>query len=403
MKKLRIIYYSPHPTHDIVSEVGYSTHQRESIAAFRLLGHEVLPVVLGGTEPTAVKTHIDGLSQKAGGLSGLKKWLPLWLWNALKDLRLIQHDRRARKELETAIIAFKPDMIYERGEYLQDGGVLMANQYRVPHYLEVNSPVVEEMAAFEGPDALRFLGHWKERSKLRKTDKVIAVSSALKSFLTDYYGCKKPILVAPNAINPERNIPTDSETDDLKKHVAANGKIIGFVGSLFPYHGVDLLIEAFALLSKEMPDVHLLIVGDGSIRAALEQQAHQLLPREAYTFTGKVPHAKVMGYIATFDVAVMAASNWYGSPIKVFEYGLMGIPIIAPDNIPVRDVMENGKDGLLVQPTASSLLEALRTMLQNPEGSKTMGKQFKEKILRDHTWEVQSAAILESATAERFL
>ena len=200
MKKLRIIYYSPHPTHDIVSEVGYSTHQRESIAAFRRLGHEVLPVVLGGTEPTAVKTHIEGLSQKAGGLSGLKKWLPLWLWNALKDLRLIQHDRRARKELETAIIAFKPDMIYERGEYLQDGGVLMANQYRVPHYLEVNSPVVEEMAAFEGSDALRFLGHWKERSKLRKTDKVIAVSSALKSFLTDYYGCKKPILVAPNAI-----------------------------------------------------------------------------------------------------------------------------------------------------------------------------------------------------------
>jgi glycosyltransferase involved in cell wall biosynthesis len=69
----------------------------------------------------------------------------------------------------------------------------------------------------------------------------------------------------------------------------------------------------------------------------------------------------------------------------------------------VRDVMENGKDGLLVQPTASSLLEALRTMLQNPEGSKTMGNRFKEKILRDHTWEVQSAAILESATAERFL
>ncbi|MFM7764348.1 MAG: hypothetical protein ACKO6I_01705, partial [Sphingomonadales bacterium] len=146
MKKLRIIYYSPHPTHDIVSEVGYSTHQRESIQSFRQLGHEVLPVVLGGTETSAVNTHIAGLSEKAGNLSGVKKLLPLWLWNALKDVELLKHDIKAGRQLEQAIRDFKPDMIYERGEYLQDSGVKMAEKHGIKHVLEVNSPVVEEMA-----------------------------------------------------------------------------------------------------------------------------------------------------------------------------------------------------------------------------------------------------------------
>ena len=53
---MRIIYYSPHPTHDIVSEVGYATHQREVILALRNLGYEVFPVIMGGTEEANLNT-----------------------------------------------------------------------------------------------------------------------------------------------------------------------------------------------------------------------------------------------------------------------------------------------------------------------------------------------------------
>ena len=51
---MRIIYYSPHPTHDIVSEVGYATHQREVILALKALGHDVLPVIMGGTDASTL-------------------------------------------------------------------------------------------------------------------------------------------------------------------------------------------------------------------------------------------------------------------------------------------------------------------------------------------------------------
>jgi glycosyltransferase involved in cell wall biosynthesis len=400
LKKLRIIYYSPHPTHDIVSEVGYSTHQRESIHAFRQLGHEVLPVVLGGTESSAVNAHISGLSEKAGNISGIKKLLPLWFWNALKDLKLLKHDRKAGKQLEQAIYTFQPDMIYERGEYLQDSGVKMARKHGIKHVLEVNSPVVEEMAAFEGPDLLRFLGHRKERKKLNDTSHVIAVSSSMKEYLQTFYGCKKPIHVAPNAINPEKEKFDPEIVAGIRSKFSNETRIIGFVGSLFPYHGVDGLIEAFAKVVKQEPHTHLMIVGDGSIRAGLATKAESLLPKSTYTFTGKIPHGQVMNYIKAFDVAVMPSSNWYGSPIKIFEYGLTGVPIVAPDKAPLRDVMEHKKHGLLVSDDLEDLKSTLLYMLQNHEAAKEMGTCFREKILQQHTWSAQVSGILSAVLPE---
>ena len=320
------------------------------------------------------------------------------LWNALKDLKLLKHDQKAGKQLEQAILEFKPDMIYERGEYLQDSGVKMAAKHRIKHVLEVNSPVVEEMAAFEGPDLLRFLGHRKERKKLNGTGHIIAVSSSIKDYLQTFYGCQKPIHVAPNAINPEKEQFDPEAVMQIRSAFSEDAQIIGFVGSLFPYHGVDGLIEAFAGVNIQQPHAHLMIVGDGGIREKLQGKARQLLPENSYTFTGKIPHAEVMNYIKAFDVAVMPSSNWYGSPIKIFEYGLTEVPIVAPDKGPLRDVMEHRKHGLLVSDNPKNLKDALLFMLQNPDTAKEMGARFRDKILQHHTWTAQASGILSAVS-----
>jgi glycosyltransferase involved in cell wall biosynthesis len=325
--------------------------------------------------------------------------VPLWIWNALKDLRLLKHDVKAGKLLEQAILEFKPDMIYERGEYLQDSGVKIAAKHGIKHVLEVNSPVVEEMAAFEGPDLLRFLGHHKERNKLHGTSHVIAVSSAMKEYLQTYYGCKKPIHVAPNAINPDKEQFDPEAIEQIRDVFSKDAQIIGFVGSLFPYHGVDGLIEAFGGVIQHQPNARLMIVGDGSIREGLQSKAEKELPAGSFTFTGKVPHALVMNYIKSFDVAVMPSSNWYGSPIKIFEYGLTGVPIVAPDKAPLRDVMEHRKHGLLVSDNSADLKEAILFMLQNPKSAIEIGTCFREKILQHHIWTAQASGILSAVSA----
>ncbi len=393
MAPLKIIYYSPHPTHDIVSEVGYSTHQRETINAFKKLGHEVSCVVMGGTEKKAVTHFHHELGNKSGKAGLIKKLLPVFIWNALKDIRLLQHDKKAGQQLENAIKVHQPDLIYERGEYLQDSGVLMAEKYGIRHYLEINSPVVEEMAAFEGPDILRFLGHKKERTKLKKTHKVFAVSSAIKEYLIKRYGCDKEITVIPNCINPEA-WSVEDKMKNSSQETASGQFTVGFVGSLFSYHGVHLLIEAFAIFIKTNANARLIVVGDGAIKEALVKQAESSLPEGSFMFTGKVPHKDALRFIERFTVAVMPASNWYGSPVKIFEYGLLGKTIIAPDNGPVRDVMNPDVDGFLVNPDAKDIAEKLEFVVNNQEEANKRAVHFRDKILSQYTWKKQAETIL---------
>jgi glycosyltransferase involved in cell wall biosynthesis len=95
----------------------------------------------------------------------------------------------------------------------------------------------------------------------------------------------------------------------------------------------------------------------------------------------------------------MPSSNWYGSPIKIFEYGLTGVPVVAPDKGPLKDVMEHRKHGWLVSDKPEDLRDALLQMLQNPAESQEMGTCFREKILKYHTWTAQASGILSAVSA----
>lgn len=92
----------------------------------------------------------------------------------------------------------------------------------------------------------------------------------------------------------------------------------------------------------------------------------------------------------------MARSNWYGSPIKIFEYGALGKAIIAPDNIPVNDVMIHNEDGLLISNDLFKLSYALLTLLNDKEKREILGKTFQKKVLNEHTWINNARVILNS-------
>ncbi len=392
---MKILYYSPHPTHDIVSEVGYSTHQRETIGAFRELGHEVLPVIMGGTEAKVVQQYHSEITRESGLKSLVRKIMPLFVVNALKDYLLIRHDKKAVQELKKAIAVFKPDLVYERGEYMQNLGVLHCRKSGIKHYLEVNAPAVEEMRSFEGPSLLHWVGLAKEKSKMQNTNQIFAVSTALGEYIKRRYKPEAPVHIIPNCINENKKLPDATEIESIKNKLGIDDRVvIGFVGSIFPHHGVEKLIEAFSRIVGRFPEAFLLIVGDGILRQKLETMAADLLPANSYKFTGKVPHNEVMAYIGNFNVSVMPDSNWYGSPIKIFEYGLMGKIIVAPDYGPLQDVIKNGADGLLTAGDAASMALAFEQILEQPEIHQKMAQAFKNKILNNYTWKKQAAQIL---------
>jgi glycosyltransferase involved in cell wall biosynthesis len=129
--------------------------------------------------------------------------------------------------------------------------------------------------------------------------------------------------------------------------------VVGFVGSFKVWHGVDFLFKAFARLRAEDAAYHLLLVGDGPMRAALEEETRRLGLQEAVTLVGSVPHEEVPRYLALMDVAVApypALEDFYFSPLKLYEYMAGSRAVVASRIGQVAEVVADGLTGLLYEP-----------------------------------------------------
>jgi glycosyltransferase involved in cell wall biosynthesis len=398
---MKIIYYSPHPNLSLTSPSGPGTHMREVIEAMEDQGHEVVKFIAGDRD----KKSNASLVFRAPWYKRLLKFLtPDIIWQSLKDWDLERCDARNAKVLEAMIGEHKPDLIYERAYYLMRSGVQMAKQYNIPLFLEMNAPYSEEKIYLEGNSLYIAKSKQCEKDQIEGAAAIYVVSSALSGyFKSQYPAFEGKIVVTPNAINPKKAYSNPA----LKASLLAQYRIydseivIGFVGSIFKYHGVDRLLRAFAQLVTEHTErkYRLMVVGDGMVLSELKKLANELKIAKQVIFFGNVSHTDVYTYIDLMDIAVMASSNWYGSPVKVFEYGAMSKAIVAPDNVPLRDVMVHGQEGLLVGEGPDDVYNALKKLVFEEDLRNTLALAFHHKVEQKYTWEKVASEILGRAEA----
>lgn len=391
---MKIIYFSPHPNLYLNISSGPGVHMREMISAFEELGHDVKPVIMGGID--AQFTSSDSSPNNSLSLKDkAKKIIPKRIWSTLKDYKLQRFDQHAKEVLREAVSEFQPDLIYERANFSMTSGVRLANELDIKHVLEMNAPYPEEKAIMEGKGFQHAQAIKQEVTQLSLSNLIVVVSSALEQYVLE----RNPdahVIVTPNAIRKDFRPNGKGEAIRSKLNIPKESTLFGFVGSIFPYHGVDRLISAFASLQE---NAQLLIVGDGYVLPDLQQQAKTLGIENRVHFTGGVPHSEVPNFIQAMDVTIMATSNWYGSPVKIFEYGALKKAIIAPDVVPVRDVMVSNEDGLLVDPTPESIARAMSTLLNNTELRDRLAHSFHEKVVTQHTWIQMANKVLSAAEA----
>ena len=387
---MKILYYSAHPNLRLATASGPGTHMREVIKAFEENGHEVQTLIMGdyGREESLQSTQ----TASRGGLrSKIKPFIPAYLWQTLKDRNLLAYDRFAASALDKAVQSFQPDLIYERGYFLMTSGIAISKAHEIKHALEMNAPYPEEKKSMEGPSWYDRIAKQKEREQVQGTDKLVVVSSDLKRYFVE--GCEigeDKVLITPNAINS--SFGKDADGKAIREELQmGEGLVVGFVGSIFPYHGVDALIDAFSKLNA--PESKLLIVGDGEILPELKIVAQERGIQDRVCFTGSVPHNKVASYIDAMDITVMATSNWYGSPVKIFEYGALGKAVIAPNNGPVNDVMKHLTDGFLIT-KKEELAGALNELNQDSKLRNKLANYWHKKVISNHTWKQVGMDIL---------
>ena len=391
---MKILFYSPHPTLYFDAPTGYGSHMRGMVKGFREEGHTVEILVLGN-QPQSTDSNTQTNSFK----SVLKKVLPKILWRTLKEIQQIRFDKHAVRELRLAIQKFSPDVVYERSAWMSNGSVDVLKQFNLKHVVEINAPFEEEVKEFEKASSLiSFIGKKKLKNLLQSATLAAPITSSLQKYIVENYAIEQDrCLVVPNAIDKDEIQINDSRVEEIRKALDLTNKtVIGFVGSIFPYHGVDRLIQSVSNLNNS--SVALLIVGDGYLIPELKEQARLLGLSSRIHFTGSIPKQEVYNYVTAMDIVTLPNTEWYCSPVKLFEYGALGKVVLAVNESGVSDVMTDA-DGVLFENNEHDFQEALNLTLSNLNDLKEKANAFQQKILSNHTWNANARQILNQLKA----
>jgi len=275
------------------------------------------------------------------------------------------------------------DLVYERYALWSFSAMEYAQAQGIPGILEVNAPLIEEQVTHRGLID-RHKAEVVTQLVFKKATVLIAVSKSVANYLGSYPQTQDKVHIVPNGVNPDRFPLHLNPTLPSKKFT------VGFVGSMKPWHGLPILVDAFTQLHHRYPETRLLIVGDGPVRSPLEAHFTDHGMEDAVEFTGKIPPSQVPGYLASMDVTVApypAEQNFYFSPLKVYEYMAAGLPIVASGIGQIEAVIEDGINGLLYEPgNSEQLIHCLDSLRQQPELRYQLGKNARMTIVRSHTW-----------------
>jgi len=293
--------------------------------------------------------------------------------------------------------AAPPDFIYERYSLWHAGGLSRARALDIPFVLEVNSPLPEEARRFRDLANVS-LAEGIADLLLGGADGIVCVSAEVARWVEGRRGRAQGVWVVPNGVDETLFSPCAAPRP---APLPPDGTpVIAFAGSFRPWHGLEELLAAFRILvGGAAPDAHLLLVGDGPSRAELEAEAARAGLAERLHITGLVPHAEVPRWLAGATLAVAPyprLDGFWFSPLKLYEYLALGLPVVASDVGQVREALGGGERGVLCPPgDPAALAEAMAAVIEDRDRANALAEAGREWVLENATWGRRVAGILE--------
>lgn len=157
-------------------------------------------------------------------------------------------------------------------------------------------------------------------------------------------------------------------------------RIVCIVGRLRDEKGHGILLDAMAAVATKIPDVRLLVIGDGPDRESLKLKAEALGITSNIVWMGQKAPKEVYEFYRITDIAIVP-SLFEGFGLAAAEAMAAGLPVVGSDVDGLREVVEEGVTGYLV-PAGNShaLAEAIVRLLENPKIANAMGERGRERV-----------------------
>lgn len=408
---MHIAYVMQNVGVDMASQVGQAILIRHTIEGLEKAGHQVSLFSLQGRTVHRVDdlTHLENVQLTPLGMSGKRPFLLTEsavrrFQGALRLPYLALFDSYRFYE---ANLRFLPafQVCHEYAGLLSVGAAYACKRLRKPYVLTVDADLLLERAAVGQPlrGVQAAMAKWAARTAYRLADKIVCVSQPAKQNLVQNWGVDgRKIVVIPNGVDVEQFSKTaDSAAIRAQLAIHPDAPVIMFVGGFQFWHGLDRLLESFAQVLKDTPLAQLVLVGDGPARASVEQQAQQLGIVNNLHITGMVAHTRVPELLTIADVVTipyprLPKEMWF-SPLKLYEYMAAGKTIVASAEGQIQEVIENGRNGLLVPPgDVTSLTQAIIHLLHNPAERNRLGRNARQQAVERHSWDGHIQQLVET-------
>ena len=233
-----------------------------------------------------------------------------------------------------------------------------------------------------GVDHLTYLGEFTRRN----------ISQALTQRASDAM-----VKIAPG-IDTEHFAPR-SDAAALRRELGlADKKVIVSVGRLVHRKGQDRLIESLPEILTQIPQAHILFIGDGPYKDHLVKRAEQLGVTAHITFIGRIQYAELPRYICAGDIFAMpsrsrlAGLEVEGLGIVYLEASACGLAVIGGKSGGAPDAVLEAETGFAVEGTSpAAIAQAAIALLSQPELSARMGARGREWILSQWQWSAWSS------------
>lgn len=357
--------------HSVAAGSGANVHVDEFIHAAAKLG---------------VETRCVGQAVQSIRVQGRRVRMPLP--QIAKDLIHLSRDASFRRGAEAVVRDWRPDAVYFRGALYMGYGREVARAHRLPLFYELNTPFPGEHVEFHGG---HFAGYARrvERANRAAAERIFTVSRQLAEILVADGASAAKLVIVPNGVTLERFDPTPRPDDGEVR--------FGFVGSLQVWHGIQVMIDAFAAVLAQWPQAHLHIVGDGPLAPEVAAAQRRAPHADRIHLHGPLRHAEIPAFLQSMDVLLApypALPRFYFSPLKLFEYLAAGRAIVASDLGQIGEILVDDRNGCLLPPgDREALARCCLDLCADPGRRRRLAAEAR-LTASSHTWDANARTIV---------
>ncbi|MFY8195707.1 MAG: TIGR04063 family PEP-CTERM/XrtA system glycosyltransferase [Novosphingobium sp.] len=374
--------------HSLPLHSGYTFRTRAILKAQQAMGLEVRGV-------TGLRHGGDG-DDGSETVDGLTFYRTLGQPGAVPLVREWSEIAALAERIVAVAQEWRPDVLHAHSPALCGLAAVRAGR-------RLGIPVVYEIRAFwedaavgngtgrEG-SAKYWLTRVLENDVVAAADGVVTICEGLRADLVARGFAREKISIMPNGVDMQmfgEALPRDTAlAQDLG---LGEGPVIGFLGSFYPYEGLDDLIAAMPAIVAAVPDARLLMVGGGPAEADLRAQAAASPVAQAIRFVGRVPHHEVDRFYSLVDVVCYPRKGMrltdLVTPLKPLEAMAQGKLVSASAVGGHRELIEDGVTGtLFAADDPAALARALAGLLADRSGWNQRRDTARRFVREHHDW-----------------